>query len=98
MHAEPGETDLVRPLLARLRERAGRLVFNAWPTGVAVTEAMHHGGPYPATTAVLHTSVGSAAIGRFLRPVSYQGMPQDLLPEALRDDNPLAVPQRVNHA
>ncbi|MET8805817.1 aldehyde dehydrogenase (NADP(+)) [Streptomyces sp. NPDC004546] len=98
VHAEPGETDLVRPLLARLRERAGRLVFNAWPTGVAVTEAMHHGGPYPATTAVLHTSVGSAAIGRFLRPVSYQGMPQDLLPEALRDDNPLVVPQRVNHA
>jgi NADP-dependent aldehyde dehydrogenase len=97
VHAEPDEADLVRPLLTTLGERAGRLVFNGWPTGVAVTEAMQHGGPYPATTAVLHTSVGSAAIGRFLRPLSYQGVPQDLLPEALRDDNPLAVPQRVNH-
>jgi NADP-dependent aldehyde dehydrogenase len=85
-------------LLATLRERAGRLIFNGWPTGVAVTAAMQHGGPYPATTAVLHTSVGTAAISRFLRPVSYQGMPQDLLPEELGDDNPLAVPQRVNRS
>ncbi|MDQ0994188.1 aldehyde dehydrogenase (NADP(+)) [Streptomyces sp. V3I7] len=96
VHAEPAEADLVRPLLAVLSERAGRLVYNGWPTGVAVTAAMHHGGPYPATTAALHTSVGSSAITRFLRPVAYQDIPQDLLPEALRDDNPLGVPQRID--
>jgi NADP-dependent aldehyde dehydrogenase len=98
VHAEPDETELVRPLLARLRERAGRLLYNGWPTGVAVTAAMQHGGPYPATTSPLHTSVGTAAISRFLRPVSYQGMPQSLLPEALQDSNPLGVPQRINPA
>jgi NADP-dependent aldehyde dehydrogenase len=96
VHAEPGEAEFVRPLLACLRERAGRLIYNGWPTGVAVTAAMHHGGPYPSATSALHTSVGSAAISRFLRPVSYQGMPQELLPEALRDSNPLGIPQHVN--
>ena len=57
---------------------------------------MEHGGPYPATTAPLHTSVGTAAIDRFLRPVSYQSVPDRLLPEALRDGNPLGIPRRVN--
>lgn len=93
-----GEHDdpIVPPLLAELRERAGRVIWNDWPTGVAVTHAMHHGGPYPATTAPLHTSVGTTAIRRFLRPVSYQDLPQHLLPLALRDDNPLGLPRRVN--
>jgi NADP-dependent aldehyde dehydrogenase len=59
-----------------LRERAGRLIFNGWPTGVAVAHAMHHGGPFPATTASIHTSVGTTAIRRFLRPVCYQDTPQ----------------------
>ncbi|QBI55190.1 aldehyde dehydrogenase (NADP(+)) [Streptomonospora litoralis] len=84
------------PLLERLRRRAGRVLWNGWPTGVSVSHAMHHGGPYPATTSVLHTSVGSTAIRRFLRPVCYQQVPQHLLPDSLREDNPLAIPRRVD--
>lgn len=94
VHAE--DTDPVEPLVTRLAERAGRVLFNGWPTGVSVTHAMHHGGPYPASTSVLHTSVGTTAIRRFLRPVSYQDAPQRLLPDALRDGNPLRIPRRVN--
>jgi NADP-dependent aldehyde dehydrogenase len=91
------ETDAVLPaLFALLSDRAGRVLWNGWPTGVSVTEAMQHGGPYPATTSPLHTSVGTASIDRFLRPVCYQSMPDPLLPPALRDDNPLGLPRRVN--
>ena len=86
VHAEPGEEDFARPLLRELQDRAGRLVWNGWPTGVAVSWAQHHGGPYPATTVPLHTSVGMTAIRRFLRPVTYQDVPQDLLPDVLRND------------
>lgn len=96
VHAETGEEAVAGPLLERLRDRAGRLVFNGWPTGVAVTAAMQHGGPYPSTTCPSHTSVGTAALERFLRPVAYQDVPDALLPEALRDGNPLGVPQRVD--
>jgi len=96
VHGEPDENDLVTPLLDRLRDRAGRIVWNDWPTGVAVTWAMHHGGPYPATTSPLHTSVGATAVRRFLRPVCYQAVPEDLLPPALRDSNVLGLPRRVN--
>jgi NADP-dependent aldehyde dehydrogenase len=63
---------------------------------VAVAAAMHHGGPFPATTASIHTSVGTTAIRRFLRPVCYQNTPQSLLPEALQDDNPLGLPRRLS--
>lgn len=94
IHGE--EDDDVRELIRLLAKRAGRLLWNQWPTGVAVSYAQQHGGPYPATSAPGSTSVGTAAINRFLRPVAYQGFPQDLLPEALRDDNPLRVPQRIN--
>ncbi|RKN51196.1 aldehyde dehydrogenase (NADP(+)) [Micromonospora endolithica] len=97
VHTEPGhDVDLVRVVLDVSAERAGRVVLNGWPTGVAVTWAMHHGGPWPATTAPLHTSVGVAAIRRFLRPVAYQDVPAELLPEALREDNPLRLPRRVD--
>lgn len=95
IHAEPDEYHEVRPLQAVLLEKAGRFIWNGFPTGVAVTYAMHHGGPYPATTSPLHTSVGGTAIRRFLRPVSYQDTPQDLLPEALRDENPLGISRLV---
>ncbi len=95
VHGE--ETDPILPaLLALLADRAGRVFWNTWPTGVSVTEAMQHGGPYPATTAPLHTSVGPAAVERFLRPVCYQSMPDHLLPVVLRDDNPLGIPRRIN--
>jgi acyl-CoA reductase-like NAD-dependent aldehyde dehydrogenase len=82
------EDEEVARLLAELQQMAGRVVWNQFPTGVAVTPAMHHGGPYPATTSAAHTSVGTAAIRRFLRPVAYQNTPQSLLPTALRDANP----------
>jgi NADP-dependent aldehyde dehydrogenase len=96
VHAEDGDAATLPPLLDVLRDRAGRLVYNGWPTGVAVAWAMHHGGPFPATTASIHTSVGTTALRRFLRPVCYQNTPQALLPEALRDDNPLGLPRRVD--
>lgn len=96
VHVEAEEHARVRELTARLSERAGRLLFNGWPTGVAVTPAMHHGGPYPATTTPSHTSVGSTAIRRFLRPVTFQNAPETLLPPALQEDNPLDIPRTVN--
>ncbi|MEN9812840.1 MAG: hypothetical protein RL479_1526 [Verrucomicrobiota bacterium] len=74
-----------------LEERAGRLVLNGFPTGVEVCPAMHHGGPYPATTDSRFTSVGTAAILRFARPVCYQGFSDALLPAALQDANPLGL-------
>ncbi|GIV57729.1 MAG: 2,5-dioxovalerate dehydrogenase [Rhodothermaceae bacterium] len=75
-------------LIRILEDRVGRLIFNGFPTGVEVCHAMHHGGPYPATTDVRSTSVGTAAIFRFARPVCYQNFPQAALPPELRDDNP----------
>jgi NADP-dependent aldehyde dehydrogenase len=83
-------------LLEVLTERVGRVVWNGWPTGVSVTYAQHHGGPYPATTSVQTTSVGTAAIDRFLRPVTYQDAPDDVLPPPLGDDNPWHLPRRVD--
>ena len=88
VHAEASDVELGRRLLVRLRRLAGRIVWNGWPTGVAVTWSMHHGGPWPATTDPLHTSVGVTSIRRFLVPVVYQNTPQALLPDILRDDDP----------
>ncbi len=79
VHADEGDHELCRELIPFLEERAGRVVFNGFPTGVRVNAAMHHGGPYPATTDPRFTSVGTAAIDRFLRPVCYQGVPDELL-------------------
>ena len=70
--------------------------MNGFPTGVGVSWSMHHGGPHPAATSSLHSSVGASGIRRWLRPVCYQAVPADWLPEALRDDNPLGIPQRVD--
>jgi NADP-dependent aldehyde dehydrogenase len=96
IHAEDSDAATLPPLVDVLRDRAGRLVYNGWPTGVAVSWAMHHGGPFPSTTASIHTSVGTTALRRFLRPVCYQNTPQALLPEALRDGNPLNLPRRLD--
>lgn len=78
-------------LLDLLQHKAGRLIMNGFPTGVEVCPAMHHGGPYPATTDSRCTSVGTEAMKRFLRPVCYQNCPQELLPEPLRDENTLRL-------
>ncbi len=85
-------------LIAILRRKAGRLVFNGFPTGVEVCHAMHHGGPYPATTDARETSVGSAAIHRFARPVCYQDFPASALPEELLDANPRGIWRLVDGA
>jgi NADP-dependent aldehyde dehydrogenase len=91
-----GPEPVTSALLDVLTERVGRVVWNGWPTGVSVTYAQHHGGPYPATTSVQTTSVGTAAIDRFLRPVTYQDAPDEVLPPALREDNPWHLPRRVD--
>lgn len=90
-----GESGDGAALVAELTPLAGRVLVNGWPTGVAVTTAQHHGGPYPATTST-STSVGATAIERWLRPVAYQSTPQALLPQELKDANPLGLPRRVN--
>ena len=72
-----------RQVIAVFERTVGRIVWNGWPTGVAVNAAQHHGGPYPATTAPIFTSVGSAAIRRWLIPVAYQGLPDGLRPARL---------------
>lgn len=95
LHAEPDE-DGVADLMAALAARAGRVLWGGWPTGVAVSWAQHHGGPYPSTTAPLHTSVGAASLTRFLRPVSFQGAPDAVLPPELRDRNELGIMRRVD--
>lgn len=84
---------IVLPLLAG---KAGRVLANGWPTGVEVTHAMVHGGPFPATSDGRTTSVGTLALGRFLRPVSYQDIPDALLPPALQAANPWHLPRRVD--
>ncbi|MCP2266715.1 aldehyde dehydrogenase family protein [Promicromonospora thailandica] len=96
LHLGAHEADADRAaLVARLGGHAGRVLLGGWPTGVAVTPAMQHGGPWPATTTD-GTSVGTAAVGRFLRGVTYQDAPQELLPPPLRDDNPWDVPRTVS--
>lgn len=94
LHMEDGDKALARRLLPVLERKVGRILANGFPTGVEVSHAMVHGGPFPATSDGRSTSVGSAAIYRFLRPVSYQNLPQDLLPAAVQDANPLGIWQR----
>jgi alpha-ketoglutaric semialdehyde dehydrogenase len=84
LHASQSDLSEAQALLAELSKKAGRIVCNGFPTGVEVSPAMQHGGPYPATTDSRFTSVGPAAIRRFLRPVVYQNTPESLLPPALR--------------
>ncbi|WP_287496132.1 aldehyde dehydrogenase (NADP(+)) [Pandoraea sp. CB10b_02] len=91
LQLDAGDTDAARRLLPSLERRAGRILANGLPTGVEVCHAMVHGGPFPATSNAMFTSVGATAIDRFLRPVCYQDLPDALLPEALRDGNPLGL-------
>jgi NADP-dependent aldehyde dehydrogenase len=83
-------------LVAILETKVGRLLFNGFPTGVEVTHAMVHGGPYPATSDGRSTSVGSQAIFRFARPVCYQGFPDSALPDELKAANPLKICRMVD--
>ncbi|MBW6438654.1 aldehyde dehydrogenase family protein [Actinoplanes hulinensis] len=94
VHRGPGETALPAELARRFRPHTGRLIFDGYPTGVAVAWAQHHGGPWPATN-TQHTSVGATAIRRFLRPVTWQDAPTDLLPAELRDGYD-SIPRRID--
>jgi NADP-dependent aldehyde dehydrogenase len=94
IHHGSGETDLTHRLTAVARPTAGRIVYNGFPTGVAVSWAQTHGGPWPSTNS-RHTSVGATAIRRFLRPLTYQDAPEAVLPTELRDDYH-RIPRRTN--
>lgn len=88
IHGSPADLETYKNLIHIIERKVGRLIFNGYPTGVEVAHSMQHGGPYPATTDSRTTSVGTAAIERFARPIAYQDFPQAALPEALRDENP----------
>jgi 2,5-dioxopentanoate dehydrogenase len=92
----PDDIKQHRELISILETKTGRLLFNGFPTGVEVSSAMHHGGPYPATADPKFTSVGTAAILRFVRPVCYQNFPEESLPLELRNDNPRHIWRTVN--
>jgi len=96
LHGTPADLARHAELVNLLTQKAGRLVFNGFPTGVEVGHAMHHGGPYPATTDEKFTSVGSAAIYRFARPVCYQNFPDELLPPELQNANPRGIWRRID--
>ncbi len=86
----------LKQLLPIAQQKAGRILFQGVPTGVAVTQAMMHGGPFPASTDGRFSAVGTDAIYRWLRPVSYQDCPEELLPLALQKNNPLGLMRKVN--
>ena len=94
VHAAASDQAAAAKAADALRRIAGRVIYNGWPTGVAVAWGMQHGGPWPATTNPLHTSVGATAIRRWLAPVTFQSWPDALLPPELQEDNPQRIPRR----
>lgn len=97
IHGTEEDINNNRDLLALLENKVGRIVFNGFPTGIEVCSAMHHGGPYPATTDGHFTSIGTGSILRFVRPVCYQGFPDGALPEELRNQNTRGVWRLVDN-
>jgi NADP-dependent aldehyde dehydrogenase len=96
VHATAADRSIAAALLPSLERKVGRILFNGFPTGVEVSHAMVHGGPFPATSDSRTTSVGATAIERFLRPVCYQDVPEELLPAPLRDENPWGLTRMVD--
>ena len=96
VHATGADEKQIQPVIDLMKEKAGRVIFGGFPTGVEVCDAMVHGGPFPSTTDGRSTSVGTAAILRFVRPVAYQNFPAHLLPDALKNNNPLHILRKVN--
>jgi len=94
LQMDEGDHEAARSLLPILERKAGRILANGFPTGVEVSYAMVHGGPFPVTSDGRSSSVGTMAIQRFMRPVCYQNIAQALLPAALQDGNPLGIWQR----
>jgi alpha-ketoglutaric semialdehyde dehydrogenase len=95
LHATAADAEIATRLLPLLTRKAGRVLFNGFPTGVEVSPAMQHGGPYPASTDSRFTAVGTAALLRWARPVCFQNTPVSFLPEALWDENPLGMLRTV---
>jgi NADP-dependent aldehyde dehydrogenase len=89
IHASAEDDESVTSVLQIITQKAGRVIYGGYPTGVEVCHSMQHGGPFPSTTDARSTSVGTAAIYRFLRPVTYQDFPDELLPDVLKNANPL---------
>ena len=98
VHGDTGDELIELGLIDLLSKISGRVIMNSWPTGVSVTWSMQHGGPYPASTNSLSTSVGADSISRFRRPIVYQNFPQNLLPKHLQNANLELYPRRVNGA
>ena len=98
IQSEASDNDAAAELLPALQAKVGRILFNGWPTGVEVTHAMVHGGPFPSTSDGRSTSVGTLAMARFLRPVCFQDTPDALLPAPLQAANPWGITRRVNGA
>lgn len=96
LFAEGNDFDEYSTLFGLVEDKAGRLIINGPPTGVEVCPSIQHGGPFPSTTDSRFTSVGTGAIRRFVRPVAYQNVPQHLLPDELKDANPLKIWRRYN--
>jgi NADP-dependent aldehyde dehydrogenase len=97
LHGTDADLIAAAALIDAAEQCAGRLIVNSFPTGVEVCAAMNHGGPYPATSDVRFTSVGTAAMLRFARPVCYQGFPGALLPPELQDGNPLGIQRLLDN-
>jgi alpha-ketoglutaric semialdehyde dehydrogenase len=96
VHGTEGELESAGELLSAVADFSGRVCINGFPTGIEVCDSVHHGGPYPASTDAQHTSIGTAGIMRWARPVSYQNTPDALLPDALKDGNPLGLMRLVD--
>jgi NADP-dependent aldehyde dehydrogenase len=96
IHATAADLAEAADLIRILERKVGRLIINGFPTGVEVCPSMQHGGPYPATTDARFTSVGTAAISRWARPVCYQNFPADILPPELQDGNPRRIMRTVD--
>jgi len=96
IHGQPDELNYYQDLIAILRRKAGRVVYNGFPTGVDVCHAMQHGGPYPAASDSRSTSIGTRAISRFSRPICFQDFPDDALPDELKEANPLRIARLVD--
>lgn len=95
--ANHSELNEYSSLISKLRDKTGRLILNGAPTGVEVCAAMQHGGPFPATNDSRFTSVGSTAVLRFCRPLAWQNWPDELLPDELKENNPLQIFRLVNN-
>jgi NADP-dependent aldehyde dehydrogenase len=96
VHGTADDLKEFAPLIRVLERKAGRIVFNGFPTGIEPCPSMHHGGPYPAATHSFFTSIGTGSIYRFVRPVCFQGFPDDALPEALQNANPAGALRLVD--